>query len=167
MRQLSLSIIIFLALLFTVSARVKPHYTFTLPDNYVGWVEIIFAVPGAGPLPANGRSQTIRIEEDGTARTSSLRIHRGTMDEFFYRRIDGHGTERLVPLPPDYVANDDSHDGFDAHDTRGNGPGYPWYFFVGPPKMREKIPMDEIRANFWKPGSVEPVPGRVATEPPK
>jgi hypothetical protein len=167
MRRLGICLSIFLAAIFPLAARGKPHYTFTLPDNYIGWVEIIFAVPEAPPLPAKGRSQTIRIEENGTARTSSLRIERFTTDDFFYRRTDDHGIERLVPLPPDYVTNDNSHGGFDAHDTRGNGPGYPWYFFVGPPKTREKIPMDEILANFWKPWSVEPVPGRIKADSPR
>jgi hypothetical protein len=152
---------------FPLYARRKPHFIFTLPDNYVGWVKIIFAVPGAPPLQARGKRQTIRIEEDGIARTSSLRIDWGnvyTTDEFFYRHINGHEVERLVPLPPDYVINDDSHGGFDACCNRDKTPGYPWYFFVGPPKIREKIPMDEIFDNFWKPGSVEPVPGRIKTD---
>ena len=148
-----------------LNARREGHYIFTLPDNYVGWVEVIFGAPNRPALQEHDGNQIVAIGDDGVALTSSLRLHRGTTDQFFYRRAVNKDADVLVPLPADYFVNDDSHGGFGAHATRDQGPGYPWYFFIGPSAMRNKIDLEKVRKNFWNKDSREPMPGSVKIEP--
>jgi hypothetical protein len=40
-----------LTVLLPALGRTKPHYTFILPDGYVGWVQVVFNDPQVSPLP--------------------------------------------------------------------------------------------------------------------
>jgi hypothetical protein len=59
-----------------LDGRDRPHYTFILPDGYVGWVQVVFNDPRNFPLPIqkNG-GRVIEVPESGIPRTSDLRVH--------------------------------------------------------------------------------------------
>src|SRR5579862_8419695 len=81
-----------------------PHYTFTLPDGYIGWVQIIFNDPQAEHLPWRGNGCEISIPDSGISRTSALRMHSDRAeDEFYYRVPLPDGNVKLAPIPSDYV----------------------------------------------------------------
>src|SRR6266566_2996105 len=94
-----------LAVLFPVYGRARPHYTFILPDGYVGWVQIVFNDPGASPLPLRkDGGNEIEVQESGIPRTSDLRVHdiKGK-DEFYYRSVLPNGTAEFRPVPSESV----------------------------------------------------------------
>jgi uncharacterized protein DUF6843 len=118
-----------------------PHYTFILPDKYVGWVQIIFNDPQASRLPfRKDKGYEITIPESGIARTSDWRVHDfRRKDEFYYRSFLPNGNVTFLPVPSEYVMPGDSHGGFGVMDTGGKGPGYSWFIFIGPPDLRAKV----------------------------
>jgi len=118
------------------------HYTFIIPDKYVGWVQIIFNDPGATEFVLRNGGYQIDVPESGICRTSYLRVHDfRRRDMFYYRSQTPNGMEMLVPVPSEYVMPGDSHGGFGVMDTGGKGPGYSWFIFFGPPQMRAKVPL--------------------------
>jgi len=119
-----------------------PHYTFVLPDGYVGWVQVIFNDPDAPPLSVKNEGVLIEVPESGIPRTSTLRVHDfGRRDEFYYRTALPNGGVELRPVPSVYVMSGDSHGGFGLMDTGGKGRGYSWFIFIGPPELRAKVPL--------------------------
>lgn len=157
---------ILLAILISTHARVKPepHYTFILPAGYVGWVQVIFNDPSASPLPVRrDGGRVIEVPESGMPRTSDIRVHDSNRkDEFYYQSSQTNGTTELRPVPTAYVLPGDSHGGFGVMDTGGKGLGYSWFFFVGPPELRGKVPLadyDKVRAAHTTPdGHQPPIP---------
>lgn len=119
------------------------HYTFILPNNYVGWVQVIFNDPQASPLRLRrDKGFEIEVQESGIARTSHLRVHDfKRQDDFYYRLSRTTGTPELRKVPSDYVLPGDSHGGFGVTDTGGKGLGYSWFIFVGPPELRATVPL--------------------------
>lgn len=124
----------------------KPHYTFILPDGYIGWVQIIFQDPQASPLPIRkDGGRVIEVPESGLPRTSDIRVIDGaTPDEFYYRAILPDGSSELRPMPPALTLPDVAHGGWDVRDTGGRGPGYSWFLFFGPPDVRAQTPWADI-----------------------
>jgi uncharacterized protein DUF6843 len=171
-----------LALLFMAHSaygRAKPHYTFILPDSYVGWIQVVFSDPQASPLPIRkDGGRQIDVPESGIPRTSDIRVHDfKRKDEFYYRYLSG-GKEGLCPVPSEYVMPGDSHGGFGVMDTAGKGPGYSWFLFIGPPELRAKVPLadwekvvaaheksDERGTRIENPASY-PTPGRISLAAP-
>jgi hypothetical protein len=155
-----------------LSARPKPnHYRFVLPSGYVGWVQIVFAAPEAPALPiieAN-HALLVRIGESGVVRTGDLWVHfRNPHDEFFYQVSDANGHDKFVPVPDDYTLDDGygTHAGFGINGTPDNSPGYSWFFFIGPPELRDRTPGADIRKvpGFGKKREAPatyPTPGRI------
>ena len=125
----------------TLAAAKPPHYTFILPNGYVGWVQIIFFDPNAPALSLRrDKGYEIEIPESGISRTSHMRVHDfKRKDEFYYRPLRSAGKAKLFPLPSEYVLPGDSHGGFGVMDTGGKGPGYSWFIFIGPPELRAKV----------------------------
>lgn len=119
------------------------HYTFILPDNYVGWVQIVFNDPQSSPLRMRtDKGFEIEVQKSGIARTSTLRVHDfERKDEFYYRSLLPNGNTQLLPVPSGYVLAGDSHGGFGVMDTGGKGAGYSWFIFIGPPELRAKVPL--------------------------
>jgi len=134
------------ALSFLVCGRAKPHYTFILPDEYEGWVQVVFNDPGAIHLPVqNNGGRVIEVPEAGLTRTSDLRVHDDrAKDEFFYRSLAPGEKAPLRPVPSEYVLPGEGHGGFGVADTGGKGPGYSWFLFIGPPELRARIPLADI-----------------------
>ena len=133
----------------------SPHYTFILPDKYVGWVQIVFNDPQALHLPLKNGGYEIDVPESGIPRTSDLRVHDfRRKDEFYYRSLLPSGKLELRPLPSEYVMLDvDSHGGFGVMDTGGKGRGYSWFIFIGPPEVRAEVPLadwDKVVASWRK-----------------
>ncbi|HZC23963.1 MAG TPA: hypothetical protein VE866_11540 [Candidatus Binatia bacterium] len=167
----------FAALHFASAKSTHFHYTFLLPDNYVGWVQIIFNDPQASPLHMRkDKGLEIEVQESGIARTSGLRVNDiASKDEFYYRSHLPNGTTRLVPVPSNFVMTSFSHGGFGVMDTGGKGAGYSSFIFIGPPELRAKVPLadwDKV-VNEWSRAHggnrrVEapdqyPAPGRIAS----
>ena len=155
--------------LLPVYGRAKPHYTFILPDGYVGWVQVVFNDPQATHLPIqkNG-GRVIEVPESGILRTSDLRVHDDeAKDEFFYRSL---GKIELRSVPTDYVIQREGHGGFGVMDTGGKGQGYSWFIFIGPPDTRARTPWADITKvpgygrKLMAP-EVYPTPGRVPSTP--
>jgi hypothetical protein len=159
-----------------------PHYTFTLPDGYVGWIQIILNDPQAQRLSWRDNGCEINIPDSGISRTSDLRVHSGrAADEFYYRVLLSDGNVKLTPIPSGYVLSGDSHGGFGVMDTGGKGRGYSWFVFIGPPDLRATVPLadwdkvvEEHRKMHNGNARVEapeqyPTPGRmvIASSPPK
>lgn len=158
----------FLAAVCGVHGRPGAHYTFILPDGYIGWIQVIFNDPNAAPLQVRkDRGHQINILESGLARTSDL-WHRDdrTPDEFYYHTTKTDGTSTFTRVPTDYVIAKEGHGGFDVADTGGKGPGYSWFLFIGPSELRARTPMADITK---EPGygkkmmapDVYPTPGRL------
>jgi hypothetical protein len=127
--------------IFSTYACVKPHYTFVLPENYIGWIQVIFGDPGALPLPIRkDAGREILVPETGIFRTSDIRVlDARSHDEFYYTCAGGECNFR--PLPSEYVMPGTYHGGFGVSDTGGNGRGDSWFLFVGPPELRAKVPL--------------------------
>jgi hypothetical protein len=147
----------------------QPHYVFTLPSGYVGWVQVVFGDTGTPTLSAYKKKDLlIAIDDSGVFRTRTLPAWFFTRDEFFYREPDPHrrGTEKLVPVRSDYVVDVVYDGGFCVSGTPDGSPGSAsWFFFVGPPEVRATIPLADSRREPRKtplpPPSVYPAPGRM------
>lgn len=155
-----------------------PHYTFILPDAYVGWVQIIFNDPQADHLSWRGHGCEIDVPDSGISRTSDLRVHSDrAQDEFYYRVPLSDGKMKLIPIPSQYILTGISHGGFGVMDTGGKGRGYSWFIFVGPPDLRAKVPLadwdkvvEEYRRTHQGNARIEapsryPTPGRMGVRP--
>lgn len=132
----------------------NPHYVFTLPDGYVGWVQIVFDDPSASPLPWKNSSYEIEVPESGIPRTSDMRVEDSkAKDEFYYRFLLQNGNVELRPVPSDYVLPGFTHRGFGVMDTGGKGRGSSWFIFIGPPELRAKVPFadwDKVVDDYQK-----------------
>ena len=156
----------------------KEHYTFVLPDKYVGWVQAIFNDVNAQPLQKrkDGGYQ-IDVPESGIPRTShALVMDARTKNEFYYRVTLPDGGTALQPVPPDYVLPGTTNGGYEMMDTDGKGRGSSWYLFIGPPELRAKFPeanWDEFVKAYPKThggrtriesSGPYPTPGRMSTD---
>ena len=119
-----------------------PHYTFVLPDGYIGWVQIIFNDPQAEHLTWRKNTYEINVPESGVPRTSDIRVEDvRAKDEFYYRVLLPDGNVKLNPVPSDYVLSGFNHGGFGVMDTGGKGRGYSWFIFIGPLDLRARVPL--------------------------
>jgi hypothetical protein len=146
MGKRSFSLFLLLSLVTAIGGCGKPnHYTFILPDNYVGWIQVIFNDPGAPPLPVRKDwGYEVDVPETGIARTYFIVVwYLKTRDEFYYRKINADGTKKLQHVPSDYVLPDMNHGGFTVGINGGRGPGYSWFIFIGPPELRAKEPLGD------------------------
>src|ERR1700730_17836489 len=166
------SIPILLTILAAAHGRPRPHYTFILPDGYIGWVQVVFNDSQASPLPIRkDGGSVIEVPESGIPRTSDILVRDNSPDEFFYRVATSVGNTELRPMPTDYVLRG-SHGGWDVMDTGGKGRGYSWFIFFGPPEIRAKIPWADITKvpgygrKLMAP-DVYPTPGRLAASRPQ
>jgi hypothetical protein len=57
---------------------------FLIPSGYVGWVRVEYRVPNAPPLPREGKYFLVRLDQNGSAQTSSDLPEGWAHDEFFY-----------------------------------------------------------------------------------
>jgi len=161
-----------LAILLPIYGRAKPHYTFILPDGYVGWLQVIFNDPQASPLPIrNDGGRVIEVPESGVSRTSDIRVHDDKAhDEFYYRSILSNGASELHPMPPEFILPGEGHGGWGVMDTGGKGPGYSWFIFFGPADLRAQTPWADITKvpgygkRLMAP-EVYPTPGRLVPSP--
>jgi hypothetical protein len=63
----------------------RPPERFLIPAGYTGWVRIDFRQPGAPPLPVENGHRVLKLNHDGTLKTSSeVRPGRGDDDFFYY-----------------------------------------------------------------------------------
>jgi hypothetical protein len=171
-KRIAFSLPILLAILFPIYGRAKPHYTFVLPDGYVGWVQIIFNDPQASPLPIRkDGGRVIEVPESGMLRTSDIRVHdEKGRDEFYYRTILASGASELRPMPPEFALPGAGHGGWGVMDTGGKGRGYSWFIFLGPSDLRARTPWADITRvpGFGKKlmaPEVYPAPGRLPSTP--
>jgi hypothetical protein len=144
MYKLAICLMALLALLIPIYGRVKPHYTFILQDQYVGWVQIVFNDPGASPLPLRkDGGYEIDVPESGIPRTSDILVlDFKKKDEFYYRSPLPNGKAELRPVPSEYVMPGVLHGGFDVMGTGGRGPGGgSWFLFIGAPEVRATVPL--------------------------
>lgn len=61
---------------------------YVIPDNYTGWVEIDYEVPGTAPLPFRQGHYIVEVGQDGRLRTSSSVDYGWTIfrpDQYFYQ----------------------------------------------------------------------------------
>jgi hypothetical protein len=175
MNRLAICLMTLLAALFPAYGRTKPHYTFILPDGYVGWLQVVFNDPRASPFPLRkDGGYEIEVPESGIPRTSDILVLDAKgKDEFYYRSLVPNGKVELRPVPSEYVLPGVHHGGFDVMDTGGKGPGYSWFLFIGPPEVRAKVPSadsDKVIAAHTSPDGhftrimapdTYPTPGRI------
>ncbi len=122
--------------------RVKPHYSFILPDGYIGWIQVVFSDPGAQlfSLRKDGGYE-INVPESGISRTSEILVMDAKgKDDFYYRTLLPDGKSKFRLVPSQYVIQGVLDGGFSVGDTGGKGQGYSWFLFVGPPEVRDKVP---------------------------
>jgi hypothetical protein len=162
-----------------IDGRPKPHYTFILPEGYVGWVQVVFNDPEAARLPIRrDAGREIDVPESGMPRTSDLRNHDSrAQDEFYYRSVGANGKTVIHRVPPEYVIPGEGDGGFGVMDTGDRGPGYSWFLFIGPPEVRERVPLADSRKVIAAHTSSDghftrimatvpyPTPGRMALPP--
>lgn len=149
----------------SVSAK-SWRYRIVLPTDYVGWVQVIFGDTSAPALSGSKKYLQIDVGENGVARTRNLPVWFGSRDEFYYRS-EGNGHQELVPVPPTYVINYAYEGGFSVSGTPDGSPGTAsWFFFIGPPEIRDKVPMADVRkesgyGHRLSAPKVYPKPGRM------
>ena len=137
-----LTIACFVFLIQPGNCKSQPHYRFILPDGYVGWIQVVFNDPNAKPLEWKKSAYQIEVVEYGIARTSDARVDDvNAKDEFLYRIHRPNDRVELVPIPSDYSIHNWNHGGFGVMDTGGKGQGSSWFIFIGPPEMRNRIPL--------------------------
>jgi hypothetical protein len=137
--------------------REHPHYVFVLPDEYVGWIQVVFDSPDAPSVEPDHGKFVLRIDETGVFKTRSLKyIFAGAHDEFFYRKLGSNGKEVLFPVPSNYYcagasgidsclgSEGSKTDSFSVSRARLGSrneltPGNSWFLFVGPQSIREKM----------------------------
>jgi hypothetical protein len=161
-----------------LGGRRQSHYEFTLPDRYIGWVQIIFNDPDAPYQQNRGDAYLIPVSEDGIFRTSGMRVLVMRPDDtFFYRVARPNGPLQLEPVPANYVMGGTDHGGFGLSKTGGRGMGSSWFFFIGPPEIRPKVPFadweKEIESRKKIYGTADlgppdplPIPGRITPSAP-
>ncbi len=171
--RFAICFVILLAFLIPVCGRPKPHYTFILPDGYVGWVQIVFSDPEAPPLLLRkDGGYEIDVPETGIPRTSDMLVMDfKRKDEFYYRALLPNGKTELRLVPSEYVMSGVLHSGFSVGDTGGKGRGYSWFLFIGPPEVRARFPLaDNTKAPAYgkkmMAPEVYPTPGRIAIATP-
>ena len=168
MNRCGACLIVLLAVHSSAHGRTKPHYTFILPDGFVGWVQIVFNDPQASPLPVQkDEGRVIEVTESGISRTSGILVlDFKKTDEFYYRSPLPNGKSGFRVVPSENVLPGALHGGFHVADTGGRGPGYSWFLFIGPPEIRARIPWADITKvsgygqKLMAP-EVYPTPGRV------
>jgi hypothetical protein len=166
-----------IALLVAVTALptwAKPwHNVFVLPSGYIGWVQVAFGDLGASLPPKEKKVLRFEVGESGVVRTRMLPVWFDSRDEFFYRIRDDRGAEKLVPVPAEYVIDYAYEGGFNVSGTPDGSPGTAsWFFFIGPPSIREKVPWADIRkekgfGHRMLPPQTYPVPGRMGKSNPQ
>jgi hypothetical protein len=62
----------------------RPPSRFLIPSGYVGWVRIEYRVRNAPPLPREDKHLLVRLDRDGTLKTSSDLPEGWGRDQFFY-----------------------------------------------------------------------------------
>lgn len=62
----------------------RPPSRFLIPSGYVGWVRVEYNVSSAPPLAREGKYRLLRLEKDGTLKTSSDLPEGWGRDQFFY-----------------------------------------------------------------------------------
>ena len=62
----------------------RPPTRFLIPSGYVGWVRIEYRVPNARPLVREGKYLLVRLNKDGTLKTSTDLPEGWGHDQFFY-----------------------------------------------------------------------------------
>lgn len=147
------------------------HYTFILPDDYVGWIEINYSLSGATKMTFTNDGATIEIPDDGRYHTSSARAIAAPdpVDYFYYRVSRSDSSTCLAPIPSSYVLPAPNHGGFDLSIGRG---GRLWFFWIGPPELRAKVPLasgerpsptsdDEGGSSYYALLRSRPTPGRM------
>ena len=141
-RKVVLITVLLIALGANATHSKKPRYILILPNGYIGWVQIIFNDSAAAELPMKDGGYVIDVPDSGLTRTSDIRVEDfKSQDEFYYRLSPTTRTQELRKVPSEYILPGVSHGGFDVMDTGGNGRGYSWFIFVGPPSIRSKVPL--------------------------
>ena len=161
-------VMVLLLLSFGGSANATSwHYRVVLPPDYVGWVQVIFGDISAPSLAGRKKYLQIDVGENGVARTRNLPVWFGSRDEFFYRSVDNHNSQKLIRVPATYWIDFAYEGGFTVSGTPDGSPGTTsWFFFIGPPEIRDKVPMADVRK---EPGyghrlsapKIYPKPGRM------
>jgi len=62
----------------------RPPSRFLIPSGYIGWIRIEYRIPTAPPLGREGKYLLVRIDPDGSAKTSSDLPEGWGKDQFFY-----------------------------------------------------------------------------------
>ena len=62
----------------------RPPSRFLIPSGYVGWVRVAYQVRNAPPLPREGKYMLVKLDRDGSLRTSSDLPTGWGRDQFFY-----------------------------------------------------------------------------------
>lgn len=111
---------------------------YMVPDGYVGWVQVIWAVNGAPPIPTVGRRRFFMFPAGGKLYTSSAADSgwNDQPDEVYY--YSGTVSKRLtIPDGPDEIAEEDQ-----------KAPGRPIVrsrkIFIGDPMVEDVIHSDEV-----------------------
>ncbi|ANF95793.1 DUF6843 domain-containing protein [Paenibacillus bovis] len=95
---LSLITIIILSMIFTNSRRAS---VYLIPENYRGWVQIIYNQQSYPPIDISLTKATFRIGSDGVLRTSTPEVSEGIAEDQYYW-IDAQGertpidTQKLI-----------------------------------------------------------------------
>ena len=95
MKTHSACVLLFLALLngCVVAYPKRAPYRFLIPNGYVGWVEVIFAVVDEPGLPIHEGFKIVRFSKEGTLKTSSKLEDGWAKDEYYY--YDGDTKQKL------------------------------------------------------------------------
>jgi hypothetical protein len=78
---------------FDLAFHHRPPERFLVPAGYKGWVRIYFRQKDAPPLPSENGRLLLKLDTQGTLRTSSDPLTGHGNDDFFY-----YSTDRRTPL---------------------------------------------------------------------
>ena len=62
----------------------RPPTRFLIPSGYVGWARIEYRIPGAAPLPREGKYLLVRLNQEASLQTSSDLPEGWAHDQFLY-----------------------------------------------------------------------------------
>jgi len=120
-------------------AQQASHYSFLIPEGYVGWIRVDFEVPGAPPLTIENGFYILKFSDTGRVQTSSRDLLESwvTNDQFLY-----YSTEKPYLLKLKVGGPDETkmvHGQFS-----GPGPGHPVpnpyrYYFIGPKDVFDRV----------------------------
>ena len=122
--------------------KLRKTETLLIPENYIGWVRIEYAVAGQPPLPVEEASYIVLITASGFLRTSSQLETGWGNDRYYYVSTSGQRRELALAENPDHKEGMIRQRQVVNTGRTGEKEHTYVVFFVGPQLAFERAPKD-------------------------